>query len=191
MNREAVYRALSKVAWGYLLLYVNFNLGTLNLLPAWAGYLLLWQAIDLLEGELRSLSLLRPFCLLLGVWQGAVWGCAIFGLELSGRLFLWDLVAAVVRIYFHFQLLTDLAGLAGRTPSEDAQSLGRSLRICRNLDAVLITLLFALPLWQTQAEVLAFLLAVAGLIVALATLCSLFRLRKYFRDGPEAPPSAP
>lgn len=33
MNREQIYRGLSKVAWGYVFLTFILNLGTLNVLP--------------------------------------------------------------------------------------------------------------------------------------------------------------
>ena len=33
MNQEQIYRGLSKVAWGYVFLTFNLNLGTLNVLP--------------------------------------------------------------------------------------------------------------------------------------------------------------
>ena len=46
MNRDNLLRGLSKVAWAYVLLFFDLNLGTLNLLPEWAGYLLLGQVLE-------------------------------------------------------------------------------------------------------------------------------------------------
>lgn len=70
---EALYRGVSHAAWGYLFLYLDVNLGTVSILPAFVGYLLFWSAISALEGEVRDLSLLRPLCALLGAWAGAGW----------------------------------------------------------------------------------------------------------------------
>ena len=67
MNRANLYHGLTKIAWAYVLLLVNVNLGTLNILPNWAGYLLIGQAIPLLAEERRDLALLKPFCLVLGL----------------------------------------------------------------------------------------------------------------------------
>lgn len=57
---EALYRGVSHAAWGYLFLYLDVNLGTVSILPAFVGYLLFWSAISALEGEVRDLSLSRP-----------------------------------------------------------------------------------------------------------------------------------
>ena len=41
---EALYRGVSHAAWGYLFLYLDVNLGTVSILPAFVGYLLFWSA---------------------------------------------------------------------------------------------------------------------------------------------------
>lgn len=193
MNLEAIRRGLSKVFWAYLLLAFHFNLGSLNVLPDWAGYLLLWQAIGLLEEELRDLTLLKSFCMGLGWWAGAEWGCALFGFSLSGRFFLLDLVLAIISIYFHFQILTDLARLADRLDAgdvgpEEPSPLGRGLRRCRNWDAVLRTLAFFLALWEPDSssggsQILVVLLIVAQFAVLFAKLVRISALRR--RCAPE------
>ena len=66
MNHAGIRSALSRIAWAYLLIHLHFRLNNLDLLPDWAGYLLIFSAIGLLAGELRDLPLLRPFCILLG-----------------------------------------------------------------------------------------------------------------------------
>ena len=42
---SSTYRGLTKIAWGYVFLHLNLNLGTLNVLPNWVGYLLFFSAI--------------------------------------------------------------------------------------------------------------------------------------------------
>ena len=50
-DRETLYSGLSNAAWGYFLLHFNFNLGfngvRINILPEFAGFLLLLSAIVL------------------------------------------------------------------------------------------------------------------------------------------------
>ena len=113
---SSTYRGLTKIAWGYVFLHLNFNLNTLNLLPNWVGYLLFFSAIVLLGDQLRDLTLLKPFCILLGARELADW-LAMFatGQTLMGQFFLLDALLTCIGLYFHFQLLTDLAILAGRT----------------------------------------------------------------------------
>lgn len=185
-----IRRALSQVAWAYLLLYLDLNLGTLNVLPDWAGYLLLFSAIGWLAGELRDLSLLRPFCVLLGIVSGVNWLAVLAtGNGLTDRFFLLSAIITCVSLYFHFQLLTDLALLA-----EEAGDgpLARRLRVCRNLNAVLRVpnaLLSRLPGawdWVQPAGLSVLLMAV---VVALVIVISLFSLRNRF--PPEADGETP
>ena len=55
MNHAGIRSALSRIAWAYLLIHLHFRLNNLDLLPDWAGYLLIFSAIGLLAGELRDL----------------------------------------------------------------------------------------------------------------------------------------
>ena len=137
-----IRQALTKIAWAYVLLYLDFNLGvnghSLNVLPNWAGYLLIFSAIALLGERLRDLLLLKPFCILLGAVSGVDWlSFLLTGAEFTGRFFLLSALITCVALYLHFQLLTDLAALADRRSGEGGRSpLSRRLRLCRNADAV-------------------------------------------------------
>ena len=176
MNPTHIRRGLSRVAWGYLLLLLNFNLGTLNLLPDWGAYLCFLSAIALLAGELRDLPLLRPFCLLLAGAEGVDWLAVLFtGQALTPRLFPLSALLTCVALYTLFQLLTDLAMLADRLGS----GLGGRLQGCRNVDAVLRAL-FSLPplLGKEGSSALYLLLFAAWLLICLVLLVTLFQLRK-------------
>ena len=179
-----IRRALTKIAWAYVLLYLDFNLGvnghTLNVLPNWAGYLLIFSAIVLLGAELRSLLLLKPFCVLLGVVSAVDWVWILLaGQELTGRFFLFSILLLCVGIYFRFQMLTDLAGLA-----EEHGIRADSLRSCRNAEAVIQVIMW-LPLPWQEHEILTVLyggLLAAGLIVCAFILYQLFVLRNHFPE---------
>lgn len=60
MNCEKLCNAIKKIAWGYILIHVNFSLNTLNILPDWAGYLLFLSAIPMIGEEDESTNLLMP-----------------------------------------------------------------------------------------------------------------------------------
>lgn len=45
MNQNELYQAIRRIAWGYVLIHVNFTLGTVNVLPNWWGYVLFVMAI--------------------------------------------------------------------------------------------------------------------------------------------------
>ncbi|OUQ56378.1 hypothetical protein B5E56_12925 [Flavonifractor sp. An112] len=176
---SSTYRGLTKIAWGYVFLHLNLNLGTLNVLPNWVGYLLFFFAITLLGDQLRDLTLLKPFCILLGARELADW-LAVFatGQTLMGQFFLLNALLTCIGLYFHFQMLTDLALLA-----EAAGESGGGLRTCRNVDAVLRTLMF-LPLpweeWDTLGTLILMGVLVVWIIVMFCIIWQLFRLRKKF-----------
>lgn len=196
---EKLYRGVSHAAWAYFFLYFNINLGSLNILPDFVCYLLLWSAIGCLEEEERDLTLLRPLCVLLGVWAGADWVFTLFGGTLDGQFRPMDLLISVAAIYFHFQLFTDFAHLAARYQSQ-GEELDRSLLRLRTVHTLLLTAVAVLT-WpfpngtqfsfsdgsfQEKLAGLLFLgLALTAMVVALMLMFGLFSLRKYFRPTEE------
>ena len=194
-DHERLYRGVSRAAWAYFFLYFDVNLGSLNILPDFVCYLLLWSAIGCLEEEERDLTLLRPLCVLLGAWAGADWLFTLFQEPLDGQFPPVDLFLAVAALYFHFQLFTDFAHLAARyqPPGEE---LDRSLLRLRTVHTLLLTAVAVLT-WpfpngtqlsfsdgsfqEKLAGLLLLGLALAGLVVALMLMFGLFSLRKYFR----------
>lgn len=198
-DHERLYRGVSRAAWAYFFLYFDVNLGSLNILPDFVCYLLLWSAIGCLEEEERDLTLLRPLCVLLGAWAGADWLFTLFQEPLDGQFPPVDLFLAVAALYFHFQLFTDFAHLAARyqPPGEE---LDRSLLRLRTVHTLLLTAVAVLT-WpfpngtqlsfsdgsfqEKLAGLLLLGLALAGLVVALMLMFGLFSLRKYFRSTEE------
>lgn len=179
-DRKAVCKALNLIAWGYLLLHLHFRLNGLDVLPDWAGYAMIFTALGPLAGEHRDLPLLKPFCVLLGLAAGADWLAVLFaGTSLTGRSFLVGAVLLCVGLYFHFQLLTDLARLADRRTEDPG--LGRRLRICRNI-IVLVMTATRLPLSGEAWTLLATAATLMALIATFAVAYDLFRLRGRFRD---------
>lgn len=189
-RRQDIYTGLSRVAWGFVFLLVNFNLNTLNLLPSFVGYLLMVSALPPLAEERRDLALLRPLGLLLAGWDGIQWGLALMGGDLG---FLGDLallpglVATVAGLYFRFQLLTDLAALAEGYQRLEA-ALHKRLLTLRGADVVLTTALHLLAWLPWSAEwqsALLLALVPAALVLAVCIMAALFSLRKLFgEEGP-------
>lgn len=139
-ERKGLYRSLGRTAWGYAFIYLNFNLGSIDILPAWAGWLLIYSALPGIAGAGEpSALLLRPLCGLLAAWEGLTWVLTAVGepTELWG---LW-LIAAVLTLYVHFQLFTNLASAAERFGCPQR----RSLLVLRTVNVVFTTLL-SLPL---------------------------------------------
>lgn len=195
-KKNPFYDAIGGIAWGYLLLHLDVNLGSINILPEWLGYLLMLSALPVLAREIPSALLLKPLGEILALWEGVQWVMKLLGREFSPDLI--EVIIGVVSLYFHFQLLTNLAELAGRypTPPEEPHSLPgtepaqpdkppaplrtRILRL-RTARTILITVLL-LPFPRGLAEWTPFAVAmvIANLVVAARLLFTLFELRRSF-----------
>ena len=109
MDRNRVARAVGLIAWGYLLLCFHLTVGTIVLVPNWLCYIFFLKAMGGLEPVVPAVKLLFPLGVLLGVWEGLLWGMSAVGIQDFTLLYGLQLVASVLMIYFHFQFLTNLA----------------------------------------------------------------------------------
>lgn len=184
-DQKDLYKGISRAAWGYFFLYVDFNLGTVSILPAFAGYLLFLSAIELLSAKRRELTLLRTFAILLALWHGIAWLLSWVGASLDGRFIPLDLVAAVINLYFHFQLLTGLAALTREYPS--GEELERRILKWRTLQALLTTvtvMAVRLPIASGEyQEDFLIVLTILALIVTFGLMLTLFSFRRFVRDN--------
>ncbi|MCD8142119.1 MAG: hypothetical protein LUD83_02380, partial [Clostridiales bacterium] len=78
-NREKLAAAAKLTAWGYLLIRIDLNLGALDILPGWLGYLLILKGLPAFGEEEPSAKLLRPLGIVLTLWEGAGWLAALCG----------------------------------------------------------------------------------------------------------------
>ena len=164
--------ALSRLAWGYLLLFFHINIEPISLLPQWVAWLVIAWGIYGLADEDRDLALLWPFSaalalldlsqpLLAGAWAGWL-----------------TLLQTVLYLYVHFGLLTSCARLAGRFQAP-GRALDVRLRRLRNAFITLDTLTgFVLSFWLAPA--VSVVLGAVLLVIAVIIAVSLFQLRRCF-----------
>lgn len=196
-DRSSLYKGLSCAAWGFLFLNLDFNLGSVSILPRFAGWLLFLRAIDALKEARRDLALLRPLGLLLALWTGADWLASWAGRDVDGHFPPLDLVVSVAQLYFLFQFLTDLAALARAYCREpEAADLGRKILLCRTVQTVLVTAIALSPYllrpgWLPSGlmDGTVLILALAYALLGIALMLYLFHLRRAFQDA--APPPLP
>lgn len=174
MKEQNYASAVGYVAWGYVLLYFDINIGTLDLLPAWLGYALFFGALPALAEVSASAKLLRPFALGLAVWSGICW---LFGSGWYPQVV--GVVESVVALYFHFQLLTELAALARQYDCPQERKI-LTLRTVNTLFQTAFVLLG--PLWKDW-EGAAVLLLIANLVVLVWICAVMFSLRRTLRDS--------
>ena len=113
------------------------------MLPSFIGYMLFLSAINCLCEEERELNLLRTLGVILTVWHVASWLASWGSIDLDGMLQVVDIIIGVVNIYFHFQLLTNLASIATKYQSADDELDAKLLRY-RTLQTVIVILIVVL-----------------------------------------------
>lgn len=176
-NYENICKGLKRVAWGYFFLYFNFNLFTLNLLPDFVGYILFLSAITLLKDEERELSLLYTLGVIMTLWTGVEWLGGLVGLKLDGLWQFVDITIAVINLYFHFQLLTNLASVAEKHQPEEC-SFDKKLLCYRTFQTVMLTAVFVIQffspwlteIWTVITTCLAIVYIIAGILLMKALL---------------------
>lgn len=162
-TRTPLYVSLTRLSWGYGLLYLQlvFQGGryldlvapeytlppewweqVIFAMPYYLGYVPIIAALPGIALCERSAKLLRPLGWTLLELEGGRWLYALCG----GRAEVWfgyvyGVLLLVLTLYFHFQLLTNVAGIAGHFSRERAANL----RLLRTLNLA-VTVLFALPL---------------------------------------------
>lgn len=178
---QKIYTGIGRAAWGYFFIYFDINLNTVSILPSFIGYLLFLSAINHLCDEERELNLLRTLGIILTVWHIASWFASFGAIKLDGMLPAVDIIIGVVNIYFHFQLLTNLASIAAKYQSEDHEFDAKLLRY-RTTQTVMLTaviILGYLAKWQTElVTVISVGMIIVYLIVAVLLMKALFDLRR-------------
>ena len=109
METKTLSSAIKKVAISYILIYLHINISVIDILPDWLGYFLIVSVLPVLSQKEKSAQLLKPFGIALGVWNIVEWLLKIAGDELN--LYVISLVFSIITIYFHFQLITNIAAL--------------------------------------------------------------------------------
>ena len=167
-KKEEVCRAVKRIGWGYVFLYFNINLGTINILPAFWGYCLFYKGIrDGISLEEESADLLKPIAILLGIYQGILWLLACFGIPMD--VLLISELASVISLYFHFQLLTNLANISKKYHCSQEKSL---LHV-RTIQTIVLTILaFTTPF--EEMYILSIVLVIVQ-IVMIICLCIILR----------------
>ncbi|MDM8249365.1 hypothetical protein QUW49_12140 [Lacrimispora saccharolytica] len=169
METKTYVHNLSRIAWAYVFLLIDFSMSvndfSINVLPGWVGFLLIFLALPSVEEQEPSASLLRPLVILLGLWEVIRW----VGTPVTGSVFdvpLLTLILSALSMYFHFQFLTNLSSIArAHGLLEDSEKL-LHLRTGLTLFTALVTILYFLNLLELFQGVF------LGLFLLGAILCT-------------------
>lgn len=179
-----LYDGISKVAWGYFFLYFNINLGTVSILPSFVGYILFLKAIDLLQSDERELSLLRTLGIILTVWNVIEWIATCINYSFGSSWQFVTIITSLVSMYFHFQLITNLASIATKYQQKGYEQDKKLLRY-RTIQTIMqttftISTVFA-PHFDGFITYIYFCLAIVYAVVCICIMKALFDLRKCLR----------
>ena len=135
-DTKALAKAVYQIAFGYLLIHIHIKINGLDLLVDWAAWVLFWRAIQCLKTVRPKTVLLERFCIALGIWSVVEWqGFFVLPEQLAPV----TLVLRLVRLYFDFQLFTELACLAGEISSGGGEELPKQILGARTALVVLET----------------------------------------------------
>ena len=193
-DMKNIYSAITKIAWGYFFVYFNFNfeinMNSIKLLPEFVGYLLFLSAIDLLKEEKSELLLLKGFGGLLSLWHLTGWVLSFVSIKIDGLSKFTDIIICIVNLYFHFQLLTNIASIAEKY-QPDGSELDKKLLKCRTLQTVIVTsvmVITALMPWLEELwSYISIALILVYLVAGICLMAALFELRRNLpQDSPPA-----
>lgn len=183
MEETKLSKLIKGIAWSYVSIHFHINLGPWDILPDWGGYGYILLALPFLAKEASSARQLRLLTIVLTVWSGLCW---IFARRIDGFPGMLgpfgpitESIITVITLYFHYQLLTDLAQIADNYQCSSGAWI-RHLRTVR----VLIGTMLALPIsWESNGVTRSSfaLLTVIQLGAALSVCRALFVLRKELR----------
>lgn len=182
-DREKLGKAVGLVAWGYIFIYFNINLGPMDILPNFVGYMLILNSLEGLAIEERSTILLKPLVWILIVWEIFTWVNSMINLTLTGYLYSTvHTIVTIVSLYYNFQLFTNLAAIAERY--ECIQQ--RGLLVLRTIYTLLITLVSItglLPFDVGIMELLSLGLVAITVVIIITTSSVLFGFKKSLIDN--------
>lgn len=183
MKTDPYLRALTRIVWAYVFLFLDISLyvgpASISLLPNWAGWLLILTVLPELEKQERSAVLLRPVVVLLGVWEAVCWLAVLFtGNSLSPSFPLVQLICSALTLYFHFQFFTNLASVAAAHNLPECSGQLLHVRTVSTLyNAVFAVFFWFYPL-DSVTDLIQILIVITALCIILWMAFTLFQFRK-------------
>ena len=145
-------------------------------------------AIRDLACEEKELLLLRPFAIILICWHGAKWLLSWGSVDLDGLLEIGGLLIGLINLYFHFQLLTNLAAIASKYQDEGDEMDATLLR-CRTFQTVTLTAAMIIRrltnLFGEYAGFITIGLAILYIIAGIIIIKTLIELKCYLTEDTE------
>lgn len=189
---EKLYNGITQAAFGYLFIFININLGTVNIIPDFVGYILFLSAISRLKEFIAELALLRTLGIIMTAWHFADWIFTIIGWQGNNIVQIIGIIITIINLYFHFQLLTDFSTMAKMYQRKDCTYNVKILSY-RTFIVIILTFsaifsFFVPLLGEMTTMIISAILALCGVTASILLLAALFGLRKNLSTEEEYPP---
>ena len=177
-DREKLSKAVGSVAWGYIFIYFNFNLGPIDILPNFVGYFFILNSIDTLAKEEKSTALLKPLVYILIVWEILKWLNAFVNITLDGYIYtLVNTIVIVVSLYYNFQLFTNLASIAEKYFCKEKDGI-LTLRTVYTIMITTVSLLGVIKINEDIMDIISLGLVAVTVVIIISTSVVLFGFKK-------------
>lgn len=177
-DREKLSKAIGQVAWGYIFIYFNINLGPIDILPNFVGYIFILKSLETLAMEERSTILLKPLVYILFVWELLNWLNGFLTLTPSGYIYtIANTIVIVISLYYNFQLFTNLATIADKNFCKEKDGL----LMLRTVYTILITAISILGVIKINEDIMTFIslgLIAITVVIIISTSAVLFGFKK-------------
>ena len=181
---ERLSKQLYNIAAAYFVLHIDFTLFVVNIFPDWLGYVFILNALKTIAEEEPSSLLLRPLCIVLIVWEGIKWLAPIL-FDATVDIEMFSLVALIVQLYLHFQLLTNLAAVALH---HNSVANHENLLLYRTVRTIMVTAVYVLMPWTETINwlniVMVSIYVIAGLLICRDLYCLSEEIRREGRKQP-------
>ncbi len=181
METKTLSSAIKKIAISYILIYLHINISVIDILPDWLGYFLIVSVLPIISENEKSAQLLKPFGIAIGIWNIFEDVLKITGDELN--LTVISLVFSIITIYFHFQLITNIANLDIEEPTKKRLLNLRTATVI--LHTVLTFSLFIPTVIDVDNEIYTYVLMIMlipQLIICFWISGELFKLSKALKE---------
>ena len=170
---------MDKLFWGFFLLFLNFNLNfdvhTLNILPAWLGYILLMQGAKSLRHESELFKIPCPWCIAAAAYTFVLWVLDIIAFTPLGWInWLLEIIAVFAKLYITYLLIRAIADVEPRR-SVDL----RSKHLKNVWWVVAVTSIISVAL---EMAVLQFISNLVGFVAGICLLVAVHNTRKLYHQ---------
>ena len=172
---------MNKLFWGFFFLFLNFSVNmdasSLQLLPDWVGFILLYAACNELESESELFQKPRPFCVGLAVYTGILWLMDLLGIGANLGILSWilGLTATCLNLYVSMLIIDAITNMEMRRNYDLCSAYLRRVWKVVAVATIAANVLLIVPV---VAVVCALVAAVAGIVF----LVAIHKTRKAYRQ---------